>query len=96
MEVSLIAHLEAKEGLGDQLAERLLQHTAAVRGEPGNRLFQVYRHREAPNRFEVVETYADRAAFEGHIAAPHSVAFNAWLAGIAVGGGSSLTFLDAL
>lgn len=96
MEVSLIAHLEAKDGLGDQLAERLARHTIAVRGEPGNRLFQVFRHRDARNRFEVVETYADRAAFDSHIAAAHSLAFNTWLADIAVGGGSTLTFLDAV
>ncbi|SCM71363.1 Antibiotic biosynthesis monooxygenase [uncultured Pleomorphomonas sp.] len=96
MEVSLIAHLEAKDGLADALADRLTLHTVKVRQEPGNRQFQVFRHRDEPNRFEVVETYADQAAFESHIVAPHSVSFNAWLADMAVGGQSTLTFVRAI
>ena len=96
MEVSLIAHLEAKEGLADALSDRLGQHAFKVRQEPGNRQFQVFRHRDEPNRFEVVETYADEAAFESHMTAPHSIAFNGWLAGVAVGGQSTLTFVKAV
>ncbi len=96
MEISLIAHLEARDGVADQLAAGLTDLARHVRQEPGNRLFQVYRHRDEPNRFEVVETYADEKAFADHLAQPHSVAFNAWLAGIAVGGRSELTFLNAL
>lgn len=96
MEVSLIARLEAQEGMGDVLAERLALHSITVRQEPGNRLFQVYRHGDEPNRFDVVETYSDETAFKSHLAAPHSVAFNTWLTGIAVGGQSELTFVRAI
>ena len=95
MEVSLIAHIEARAGHADELAARLVAHTRDVRAEPGNRLFQVYRRRDAPDRFDIVETYTDEAAFAAHIAAPHSVRFNAWLAGVAAGGGSQLDFVVA-
>lgn len=96
MEISLIAHLEAKDGEADRLADRLSDLARHVRQEPGNRLFQVYRRRDEPNRFEVVETYADEAAFQSHLAQPHGAAFNDWLKDIAVGGRSTLTFLEAL
>jgi quinol monooxygenase YgiN len=96
MEVSLIAHLEARDGLADDLAAGLCGLAGDVRQEPGNRLFQVYRRRDEPQRFEVVETYADAEAFEAHLAAPHSLKFAVWLKDIAVGGTSELTFLDAL
>lgn len=96
MEISLIAHLEARDGAAGQLAAGLTDLAHHVRQEPGNRLFQVYQRRDEPNRFEVVETYADEKAFADHLAQPHSVAFNAWLAGVAVGGRSDLTFLNAL
>ena len=96
MEVSLIAHLEARDGAADALADRLALHAVTVRQEPGNRQFQVFRHRDDPRRFDVVETYADEAAFESHIAAPHSLAFNTWLADVAVGGQSTLTFVEAI
>ena len=96
LEVSLIAHLEARDGAADALADRLALHAVKVRQEPGNRQFQVFRHRDDPRRFDVVETYTDEAAFESHIAAPHSLAFNAWLADVAVGGQSTLTFVEAV
>ncbi|WP_165790732.1 putative quinol monooxygenase [Pleomorphomonas carboxyditropha] len=96
MEVSLIAHLEAREGKTDQLAARLSDLARHVRKEAGNRLFQVYRRCDEPNRFDVVETYADETAFASHLAEPHSVAFNAWLKDVAVSGKSELTFVEAI
>ncbi len=96
MEVSLIAHLTAKEGLGDILADRLALHAIQVRQEPGNRQFQVFRHEDEASRFDVVETYADQGAFQSHISAPHSVTFNQWLSEVAVGGRSGLTFVRSI
>ncbi|MBS1183262.1 MAG: antibiotic biosynthesis monooxygenase [Proteobacteria bacterium] len=96
MEVSLIAHLKARDGEAEHLAARLSDLAFHVRKEPGNRLFQVYRRRDEPNRFDVVEAYADEAAFASHLATPHSAAFNDWLKDIAIGGQSELTFVKAL
>lgn len=96
MEVSLIAHLEAHDGLSEKLAAGLCELARDVRSEPGNRLFQVYQRRDAPQRFDVVETYADEDAFKAHMATPHSLKFAGWLKDVAVGGTSTLTFLNAL
>jgi len=96
VEISLIAHLEARDAEADRLAARLADLARHVRQEPGNRLFQVYRRRDEPNRFDVVEAYADETAFTRHLAEPHSIAFNAWLKDIAVGGESELTFVEAI
>lgn len=95
MEISLIAHLEALDGLAEQLDFHLLELAEHVCREPGNRLFQVYRRRDEPNRFEVVETYVDDAAFASHIAQPHSERFKGLLSTLAVGGQSQLTFVRA-
>lgn len=96
MEVSLIAHLEAREGLAERLAARLIELAEDVRAEPGNRLFQVYQRRDEPNKFEVVETYVDESAFASHLAQPHSARFSGWLKDLAIGGQSELTFVRAL
>ena len=66
-----------------------------VRREPGNQEFAVYQEAENPCRFFVFERYADRAAFEAHLAAPYGAVFNAALSDLIVEDGSALTFLDA-
>lgn len=42
-----------------------------TRGEPGNLRYLIYRSKEVPRRFVLVEEYADEAAFEVHRAAPY-------------------------
>lgn len=42
-----------------------------TRAEPGNVRYLVYRSKEEPRRFVLVEEYADEAAFEAHRGAPY-------------------------
>ena len=74
--------------------ERLIADLAhEVHQEPGNQEFNVYQEAADPCRFFVMERYADRAAFEAHIAAPYGAVFNKALRDLIVEDGSQLTFL---
>ena len=63
--------------------------------EPGNLRFEAYRDRQSGS-IVVVERYASPEAFEAHLANPANVEFNAKLARILGGGGSTLQMLDSL
>lgn len=74
--------------------ERLIAGLAAdVHQEPGNVDFTVYQETDDPCRFFVFERYADREAFETHLAADYGAVFNARLTDLIVESGSRLTFL---
>lgn len=76
--------------------EQLITGLAADVGtEPGNEEFAVYQTADDPCRFFVFERYADQAAFDAHLVAPHGAAFNRALADLIVEDGSQLTFLRA-
>ena len=74
--------------------ERLITGLAEdVHREPGNLEFTVYQRTEDPCRFFVFERYADRSAFEAHLAAPYGAVFNAALGDLIVEDRSQLSFL---
>ena len=91
--VVLYAEFTARpERLAD-VVRLITQLAEDVRGEPGNLEFTVYQRAEDPCRFFVFERYADRAAFEAHLAAPYGATFNAALGDLIVESGSQLSFL---
>ncbi len=46
--------------------QALPQHIALTRAEPGNLSFEVTADEQTPRRFNVHETFVDRAAFDAH------------------------------
>lgn len=50
-----------------------------VRAEPGNRVFDVYRHSDDPAKFFVMEAYVDEDAFQAHLGMSYGGPFNARL-----------------
>jgi len=90
----LYAEFTAVSGAGDAVASLVAGYRRDVVAEPGNVRFAAHRLREDPERFFVYEEYADDAAFEAHLASPENAVFNAALAPLVAGGGSSLTWLD--
>jgi quinol monooxygenase YgiN len=74
----------------------LARLAVAVRSEPGCLVFDPWRETETEGSFFVYEVYADANAFAEHIASPHSVEFNAKLAGYVAGAASELTPLGSL
>lgn len=53
------------------VAELLVPLAEASRAEPGNRGYEVLVHADDPCSFAIVEHYADRAAFDAHLATAH-------------------------
>ena len=62
----MIAVLDARPGLADQLREKIAELAAHVRREPGCLTFTAYEARDVPGRFYLYEVYASAAAFAEH------------------------------
>ncbi|BDZ37532.1 putative quinol monooxygenase [Microbacterium suwonense] len=77
--ITICAEFTARDGSADEVEALIREYARAVRAEPGNLVFDVYRRAEVPDRFLVFEEYADRDAFDGHLAAESGRAFNAAL-----------------
>ena len=89
----LHATFTALPGFEDEVAQMIADLADKVRTEPGNVVFDVYRHADNPAKFFVFEVYRDQAAFEAHIAMPYGKPFNDRLEQIIEEPSSQLTFL---
>ena len=75
----LHSQFTAKPGFEDEVATMICGFADKVRAEPGNRVFDVYRHSEDPAKFFVMEAYVDEDAFQTHLGMPYGGPFNARL-----------------
>jgi quinol monooxygenase YgiN len=94
-QIDLIATIEVREDLLPEAAALLLDYGQGVRAEPGNLRFEAYQDRDS-GAMVVVERYASAEGFEAHLANPANAEFNAKLAAILDGGGSTLRMLEPL
>jgi quinol monooxygenase YgiN len=94
MPKALYATFEVLPGHEKRLRQLLANLTHDVRAEPGCLRFVAYTRADNPRAYHVDEIYADEAAFAEHIASAHGRVFNAAIAGLVVGGGSKVVFLD--
>ena len=92
-QVVLYAEFTALPAAADQVEALIQDYAVAVRAEPGNQAFDVYRRAEDPDRFVVFEVYRDQAAFDEHLGAEAGRAFNAQLTPRIVEPHSILSFL---
>ena len=91
----VMAEAAALPGAADRLRAEIATLARAVRLEAGNERFDVYARPDRPGHWLMIERYRDKAAFERHLAMPHTKAFNAALAELAEGGASSVADLSA-
>ena len=94
-QIHLIATIEVRPDVLPVAAALLLEYGDVVRAESGNLHFEAFRDRDS-GAMVVVERYASQEAFEAHLADPANAAFNAKLAEILGGGGSTLQMLEPL
>ena len=94
-QIDLIATIEVQPDVLPVAAALLLEYGDTVREESGNLRFEAFHDRDNGS-FVVVERYASTEAFEAHLAHPANAEFNAKLAAILGGGGSTLRMLDPL
>jgi len=66
--VSMRVRPERRDGFIDAMTENAV---AALRDEPGCRVFDVLEDDDDPGHFVLYENYDDRAAFEHHRTTPH-------------------------
>ena len=93
MPVILYAEFTAKPGSESQVQTLISDLARKVRLEPGNTEFTVYRERDKPRRFFVLEEYLDEAGFEAHIGAEYGAVFNWQVSSLIEESASHLTFL---
>ncbi|ARC58535.1 hypothetical protein AS850_15715 [Frondihabitans sp. 762G35] len=89
----LYAEFTALPGRADEVARLIDDYGDEVRRAAGTVAFVVHRKREDPACFFVYERYESEEAFQAHLSASASAAFNAVLRDLVADGGSSLTFL---
>jgi quinol monooxygenase YgiN/catechol 2,3-dioxygenase-like lactoylglutathione lyase family enzyme len=88
---TMIARATPKVGESERLAALVETLAQQVRREAGNIRFEAFS--ESDGVVVMLEEYRDDAAFEAHLAQPHTKEFNAALAEVATGGASSVTDL---
>jgi quinol monooxygenase YgiN len=94
-QIDLIATIDVRPDVLPVAAALLLEYGDAVREESGNLRFEAF-HDPDNGALVVVERYASQEAFEAHLAHPANAEFNARLAAILGGGGSTLRMLEPL
>lgn len=65
------AHWVARDGEADRVAELTKELVVAARSEPGCLVFRAHRSTDDERRFFLYEEFADRAAYDAHVEAPH-------------------------
>jgi quinol monooxygenase YgiN len=93
--IDLIATIEVPADRWEAASALLVAYGDVVRAEPGNLRFEAYRDRDRPAML-VIERYADATAFQAHLEHPANAEFNARLADVLGGGGSTLQLLEPL
>lgn len=56
----------------------IAQYTADVRAEPGNIAFDCFESLDAPNRYSILESFADSDAGAAHVGTDHAKKFFEW------------------
>ncbi len=75
--LTVVAIIKAQPDKGDALGNILTRLAAAVKNEPGNKRYDLFRSVADPNAFLVYEEYVDQAALEAHAGSEHFKAHNA-------------------
>lgn len=72
MAVGVVAILTVAEGKNAEFEAVFTELMAAVReNEPGNEFYSVFRSKDNPQQYKVLERYTDQAALEAHGKSDH-------------------------
>lgn len=82
MTITVIASLQVREGAGEQLEELVAQAREHVLAEPGCARYDLQRHRKDPQRYVMIESWADRESLTAHGQAPAYTEFAEKSAGL--------------
>jgi len=93
-EVRVLAAARVRPGARAEFAALVGAFVAATRREEGCILYDIFASVTDPCAFVAVERWTHRTAAEAHLAAPHTQAFLAALAGASDGTPPSITLLS--
>jgi len=74
-EVTVVVLFAAKPGRGDEAEAAVREVAGPTHAEAGCILYAAHRVTGDPDRLVLIERWADRAALDQHLAAPHLLAF---------------------
>ncbi len=75
MTIGVIARVKIAQGRGGEFETAFAVQAAQVRAhEPANQLYRLFRSREDPDAYVVMEVYDDLDALEAHRRSPHILA----------------------
>ncbi|MDF3811210.1 MULTISPECIES: putative quinol monooxygenase [Rhodopseudomonas] len=78
-QLTLIAFIRAKKGMGDELGRRLWTLVEPARAEPGNINYDLHRSNEDPDVWVLYENWKDASDLTAHFELPYMKAFVAAL-----------------
>jgi quinol monooxygenase YgiN len=78
-QLTLIAFVRAKRGLGDELGRRLATLVQPARAEPGNINYDLHRSHDDPDVWVLYENWATPRDLDAHFELPYMKAFLATL-----------------
>ena len=96
MAIGVIATLTVQPGKGAELEAVFGELAALVRAnEPGNKLYQLCKHRKEADTYVVMEIYDDQAAIEAHGKSDHFRAAGSKI-GACLAGRPDIQYLDTV
>ena|SRR5947209_9518416 len=69
--ITVFARIKAKQGMADQVKERLLALIPPTREEDGCIIYELHQSADDETLFMFYENWASRAALEAHLKQPH-------------------------
>jgi quinol monooxygenase YgiN len=94
MAIGIVATLTVREGKNEEFEQVFGELAAAVRAnEPGNEFYSLFKTRDDPQVYKVLERYTDAAAHEAHGGTDHFKAIGARL-GPCMAAAPSIELLD--
>ena len=96
MTIGLVAFVNIVDGKAAEFETAFSRQCDVVReNEPGNQLYRLFRSRETPGEYVVMEIYDDQAALDAHVNSAHHKASRPIMAPLR-SGPSRVTILDAV
>ena len=78
-QLTLIAFIRAKKGMGDELGRRLWTLVEPARAEPGNINYDLHRSNDDPDVWVLYEKWKEASDLNGHFSLPYMKEFLAAL-----------------
>lgn len=84
-EIHIICQLECKEENRERVAELLLEYVEPALSEPGCLYYDIFQERDNPNKFYILDGWANQEAVDAHVKHPNLPRVGAMLGPLVIG-----------